>query len=111
MTLCSLTKYNDNPQSIILYTFTLLDLLLNYERCPKNICEGCGMPTGDAYSSGHLVPSHFGLAYVQLDETNPFPELVVNFPDYSFRTSLRSFSTLLIRHNSHFWSIYHKKKR
>ena len=26
---------------------------------------------------GHLVPSHLGLAYVLLVETNPFPELVV----------------------------------
>ena len=24
------------------------------------ICKGCGMLIGDAYSSGHLVPSHFG---------------------------------------------------
>ena len=35
------------------------------------------MLTGDACSSGHLVPSHLGLAYVLLVETNPFPELVV----------------------------------
>ena len=35
------------------------------------------MPPGDAYSSIHLVQSYFGLAYVLLVETNPFPELVV----------------------------------
>ena len=33
----------------------------------------------DVYSSGHLVPSHLGLAYVLLVETNPFPKLVVIF--------------------------------
>ena len=31
----------------------------------------CGMPTGDAHSAGHLVPSHLGLAYVLFVWTNP----------------------------------------
>ena len=54
----------------------------------------CGMPTGDAYSSGPgPVPS--GLAYVLLVETNPFSELVVIFPDYALRISLGTFSILL----------------
>ena len=53
------------------------------------------MPTGDSYCSGHLIPSYLGLAYVLLVETNPFPELVVIFPDYTLRTSLGSFSILL----------------
>ena len=35
-----------------------------------------------AYSLGHLVSSLFGLAYVLLVDTNPFPELVF-FSDYS----------------------------
>ena len=30
------------------------------------ICDGCGMPAGDAYFSGHLVPSHLGLAGADL---------------------------------------------
>ena len=50
------------------------------------------MLTGDAYSSGHLV--NLGLAYVLLVEINPFSELVF-FPDYSLRTSLCTFLTLL----------------
>ena len=33
----------------------------------------------DAYSSGHLVLSHLGFAYILLAETNRFPELVVIF--------------------------------
>ena len=53
------------------------------------------MPTGDAYSSGHLVPSHLGLAYVLLVETNPFSERVVIFLHCALRTSLGTFSILL----------------
>ena len=37
---------------------------------PKSICNGCGMPTGDAYSSGHLVLSHFGTCECSNVETN-----------------------------------------
>ena len=32
---------------------------LNYEWFPWSICNGCGMPAGNAYPSGHLVPSPF----------------------------------------------------
>ena len=33
----------------------------NHEWCQWSICNGCGMPAGNAYPSGHLVPSpHFG---------------------------------------------------
>ena len=70
--------------------FTEVDLLPTYKSFPLNICDGCRILTGDAYSSGHLVPSNSGLAYVILVETNPFRELVVilsglftsNFPRY-----------------------------
>ena len=33
-------------------------------------CNGCGMPTEDAYSSGHLVLSHFGACKCSNVETN-----------------------------------------
>ena len=33
-------------------------------------CNGCGMPTEDAYSSGHLVLSHFGTCKCSNVETN-----------------------------------------
>ena len=36
---------------------------------PWGICNGCGMPTGDAYSSGHLVLFLWGLAFVLFVET------------------------------------------
>ena len=31
----------------------------NYEWYPWSICNGCSMPAGNAYPSGHLVPSPF----------------------------------------------------
>ena len=31
----------------------------NYEWFPWSICNGCGMPAGNAYHSGHLVPTPF----------------------------------------------------
>ena len=31
----------------------------DYEWFPWSICNGCGMPAGNAYPSGHLVPSPF----------------------------------------------------
>ena len=37
---------------------------------PKSICNRCGMRTGDAYSSGHLVLSHFGTCECSNVETN-----------------------------------------
>ena len=40
-------------------------------------------PTGDAYSSGHLFPSHLRLAYVLLVVANPYSEFLVIFPDYA----------------------------
>ena len=48
-----------------------------YEEAQKGLfytgsCYGCSMLKGDTYSSGHLVPSHLGLAYVLLVKTNLF---------------------------------------
>ena len=49
---------------------TEFDLLPNCERFPWNICNGCGMPTEDAYSSGPVVLSHFGTCKRCNVETN-----------------------------------------
>ena len=46
------------------------------------------MLKGDAYSSGHLVRSHFRFTYVLRIETDLFTELVIMFPGYAFRTSI-----------------------
>ena len=50
------------------------------------------MPTGAAYSSGHLVPFNLRLAYVLFVDINLLPELVVIFPDYALRASLGTFA-------------------
>ena len=91
MTFYDLTIYNDNP--LLIRLCTELDLLPNFERFPQNICDGCGMPTGEVYSSGHMVP--FGLAYVFLVETNPFSKLVIISTDCALRISLGTFASLL----------------
>ena len=39
--------------------FSLSSTKMNVTTFPA--CQGCGMPTGDAYSSGHLVPSLWDL--------------------------------------------------
>ena len=49
-----------------LWPYYWLDLITEFDfiteyRFPWGICNGCGMPTGDAYSSGHLVPSLWDL--------------------------------------------------
>ena len=45
----------------------------------------CDMPAGNAYTSGHLVPSPFlGLAYAPIVETS-FLELAVSYLDFSPR--------------------------
>ena len=83
MTFCNLTKYNDNPRSIRVCTnllpilVTELDLLLTYEKFPLDICDGCSMLTGEAYSFWHLLPSYLVLPYVLIVDTNLFPERVV----------------------------------
>ena len=50
----------------------------------KDICNGCGMPTEDAYSSGHLVLSHLGLTSILM--LRPFiPEIVISMDLLSFK--------------------------
>ena len=64
--------YWDHWHSIIYYTslwhlsltwvFTEFDVITEY-RFPWGIGNGCCMPTGDGYSSGHLSCPYLGLAY------------------------------------------------
>ena len=54
---------------------TEFDFLPNCARFPWNICNGCGMPTEDAYSTGHL--SHLGLECVLMSRPIS-PELVLS---------------------------------
>ena len=65
----------------------------DYEWFPWSICNECGMPAGNAYPSGHLVPSPIvGLACAPMVETR-FLELAMSLLDFSPRT-LRTFSIL-----------------
>ena len=67
----------------------------DYEWFPWSICNGCGMPAGNAYPSGHLVPSPIsGLANAPIVETK-FLELAMSLLDSSPRIPLGTFSILL----------------
>ena len=67
----------------------------DYEWFPWSICNGCGMPAGKAYPSGHLVPSPIvGLACAPIVETR-FLELAMSLLDFSLRIPLGTFSILL----------------
>ena len=67
----------------------------DYEWFPWSICNGCGMPAGNAYPSRHLVPSPIlGLANAPIIETE-FLELAMSLLDFSPRIPLGTFSILL----------------
>ena len=67
----------------------------NYEWFPWSICNGCGMPAGNAYPSGQLVQSPIsGLACAPIVETR-FLELVISLLDFSPRIPLGTFSIFL----------------
>ena len=54
----------------------------DYELFPWSICNGCGMPAGNAYPSGHLVPSPIvRLACAPIVETR-FLELAMSLLDF-----------------------------
>ena len=57
----------------------------DYEWFQWSIYNGCGMPTGNAYPYGHLVPSTIvGLACALIVETR-FLELAMSLLDFSPR--------------------------
>ena len=70
----------------------------NYDCFPWSIYNGCGMPAGNAYPSGHLVPPPpppiLGLTYAPIVETN-FLELAMSLLEFSPRIPLDTFSVLL----------------
>ena len=68
----------------------------NYEWFPWSICNGCGLPAGNAYPSGHLVPSPIlGLAGAPIVGTK-FLELAMSLLDFSPHIPLGTFSILLL---------------
>ena len=74
----------------------------DHEWFPWSICNGCGMPAGNAYPSGHLVPSPIvGLACAPIVETR-FLKLTMSLLDFSPRIPLGTFSILLC-HSAQFF--------
>ena len=68
----------------------------DYEWFPWSICNGCGMPAGSAYPSGHLVPSPIlGLACAPIVQTR-FLELAMSLLDFSPLIPIGTFSILLL---------------
>ena len=67
----------------------------DYKWFPWSICNGFDMPAGNAYPSGHLVPSPIvGLACAPMVETR-FRELAMSLLDFSPGIPLGTFSILL----------------
>ena len=73
-------------------------VIYNYKWFPWNICNGCGMPMGNAYPYGHLVPTRLGLAYAPIVETS-FPNLRCLFSTFYLenRSVLSRFVCIYIR--------------
>ena len=70
----------------------------DYEWFPWSICNGCGMPAGNAYPSGHLVLSPIvGHACALIVETR-FLELAMSLLEFSPRIPLGIF---LILHSTY----------
>ena len=91
---------------------------IDYEWFPWSICNGCGMPAGNAYPSGHLVPSPIlGLANAPIVETK-FLELAMSLLDFSPRIPLGTSSILLeeyvskgITHSVFYGDLVYKLRR
>ena len=92
MVICSDTL-NWSDITPIFEPITELDLITNFDLITKfrevsiEHCNGCGWPTEDAYSSGHLVLSHFGTCICSNVETILSWTCHVYGP-FQFRTSL-----------------------
>ena len=78
----------------------------DYEWFPWSICNGCGMPAGNAYPSGHLVPSPIlGLANAPIVETK-FLELAMSLLDFSPRIPLGTFLANILFSVIKNWTIF-----
>ena len=93
MTICSDTLNSPEITPIcdpitVLDHITECEFLPNCERFRTNICNGCGMPTEDAYSSGHLVLSLSELAFVLIVEISDALSRLDIIPVCDFITGL-----------------------
>ena len=72
---------------------------------PWSICNGCGMPAGNAYPSGHLVPSPIvGLACAPIVETG-FLDLAMSLLGFLPRIPLGIF--LILLYASYFQTVHY----
>ena len=67
----------------------------------------CGLPTGEAYSSGHLVLSHLRLAYCLLVESYSasFFQMCHDFLDFKIPQGLSTEPDKSINYDSHIISV------
>ena len=106
---CALIVETSFPDSSPIKWPTEVDFY-RIERFPWNICDRCGMPTGGAYPSGHLVPSPIvGLACAPIVETRFF-ELAMSLLDFSPQIPLGTFSILLRSRTIFYGHLVYKEK-
>ena len=67
---------------------------MNHERLPWSICDGCGMSSGNASTSGHLIPSLFRTCICS-NLWHQFFQTCCDFPNFSLWIYLSTFSILL----------------
>ena len=82
----------------------------DYEWFPWSICNGCSMPAGNAYPSGHLVPSPFwDLLMLQLLRPNSsnLPYLYSTF-HLEYPLLLSRFCLQYIYNHNQFYTLYCK---
>ena len=75
-------------------TFYWIMRIFHWTSATDMACQHC---TRESYSSGHLIPSHLGLACNLLveSETNPFSPSLTS-PDFELRTPLKMLSRLYL---------------
>ena len=78
----------------------------NYEWFSWSICNGCGMPAGNACPSGHLVPSLLWLSCAPIVETS-FHKLFLSFLDFSPWIALGTFVDFASKNQNTYFS--HKR--
>ena len=89
-----LSKLRKVPEKYFFFIFTLSGIMKE-TIFNLSICNGCGMPAGYAYPSGHLVPSPIvGLACAPIVETR-FLDLAMSLLEFSPRIPLGTCSILL----------------
>ena len=93
-------RRDNNNSSTEAYMYSVSPFMPTWEICQKMIyrLNGCGMPTEDAYSSGHLVLSHFGTCMCSNVETNLSWTCLVSGPLNFEHPSVLLFCLFFLKH-------------